>query len=828
MASVDSAQVEGFISRWSAASPSERANAQPFLLELCDLIRVARPDPTPDNGYSFEFAVTEPHADGSTSEGRMDLYKRACFALEAKQFKTVTPELSELQLAAEAVAATKKKKSSAPVRGTEAWDDAMVKARGQAERYVRALPPTEPNPPFLIVVDVGDTFELFADFTQAGKAYLPFPDPRGFRIRLADLRNDHIRERLRQVWTNPLALDPARRSAAVTREVSEHLATLATSLEKAGNAPKTVAEFLTRCLFCMFAEDVGLLPERGFTELLNSIPDSGEGFVRMMQQLFVEMQKGADFSVILRRKLLRFNGGLFDDCEVLPVNRDQLALLRNAAKQNWRNVEPAIFGTLLERALGGEGERHKLGAHFTPRAYVERLVLPTVIEPLRAEWESVRAAAVTHARAGNLKKAGEEVLRFHGRLCATRVLDPACGSGNFLYVALENMKRLEGEVLDTAAQFGENLLLELSTHAVDPHQFLGLEINPRAAAITELVLWIGYLQWHFRTRGQTMPAEPVLKKFRNIECRDAVLACDDIKPVTYAMAAENPDIPGLPDAVRDECSRRREEADGGISPERSRQLVTVWDRRSSKADPVTGHDVPDETKRVPLFFYANPRPADWPESDFIVGNPPFLGKGKLREAVGDGYAETLRETYPAVPESADFVLYWWHKAAELVRSGRVKRFGLITTNSLRQTFARRVVEMHLEGRGRPLGAPEDESRRRRKEAKSSEPATAPPHVGAYAPLSLLFAIADHPWVDTADGAAVRIAMTVGVAGKHDGELLEVTDEQPQEDGSAKVSFASKRGNINADITVGAKVADAVPLKANEGLTEVRQSWKTGP
>lgn len=124
-------------------------------------------------------------------------------------------------------------------------------------------------------------------------------------------------------------------------------------------------------------------------------------------------------------------------------------------------------------------------------------------------------------------------------------------------------------------------------------------------------------------------------------------------------------------------------------------LITVWDRRSVKKDLVTGRDVPDETKRVPLLTYKNPRPAAWPQTDFIVGNPPFIGKGKLREDLGDGYAETLRATYPDVPESADFVLYWWHKAAELTRAGIVKRFGLITTNSLRQTFARRVVQTQL-------------------------------------------------------------------------------------------------------------------------------------
>jgi hypothetical protein len=186
-----------------------------------------------------------------------------------------------------------------------------------------------------------------------------------------------------------------------------------------------------------------------------------------------------------------------------------------------------------------------------------------------------------------------------------------------------------------------------------------------------------------------------------------------------------------------------------------------------------------------LLTYANPRPAQWPQADFLVGNPPFIGTARMREDLGDGYAETLRATYLDVPESADFVLYWWHKAAELTRAGRAKRFGLITTNSLRQTFARRVVQAQL----------------------SAKP-----------PLSLLFAIPDHPWVDTAEGAAVRIAMTVGTLGDHPGELLEVTDEEPQPDGSEKVSFKSHHGKISADLTVGADVSSTVSLKANEELS----------
>ncbi len=348
----------------------------------------------------------------------------------------------------------KGKKGSGPIRGSGAWDEAMIRAHGQAERYARALPADEPAPPFLIVVDVGHSFEIYADFTQAGKSYLPFPDPRTFRLKLEDLREEAIRDRLRRIWKEPLSLDPAKVSAEVTREIAGYLAVLATSLEKAGHAPRLVAEFLTRCLFCMFAEDVGLLPKESFRNLLESLRKSPEGFEPKLRTLFEEMQKGTEFSVILNKKLLRFNGGLFENASVLSVDGTQLGILIKAAAQQWKNVEPAIFGTLLERALDPR-ERHQLGAHYTPRAYVERLVLPTVVEPLRAEWEAVKAAAFVYAQKGDPVKARAEIVRFHNHLCEVKVLDPACGSGNFLYVTLEHLKRLEGEVLNAAAEFGE-------------------------------------------------------------------------------------------------------------------------------------------------------------------------------------------------------------------------------------------------------------------------------------------------------------------------------------------------------------------------------------
>ncbi len=742
-----SAAIDAFIATWQASGGAERANCQTFIHELCDLLDVPRPEPTKpdnrDNAYVFERSVTWQHGDGGSSANFIDLYKRGFFILEAKQGsdKTVATEFPEL---------ARKLKTGTARRGTSGWDRAMQAAKNQAERYAKALPIEEGWPPFLVVVDVGHSIELFSEFSRSGKTYLPFPDPRSHRIPLTDLKRPEVRERLRLVWTDPDLLDPAKRSAKVTREVADQLARIAKSLEAAGHSAHKVGDFLKRCLFTLFAEDIGLIPDNGFTTLLESLRGAADTFAPMVENLWQTMRAGG-FSPVLRTRLLRFNGGLFEAAEALPLSEEQLEMLVRAGKADWHDVEPAIFGTLLERALDPV-ERHHLGAHYTPRDYVERLVLPTVVEPLRGDWEAVLAAAVTLTGQGKADEAVAQLKDFHHRLCNLRILDPACGSGNFLYVTFEHLKRLEGEVLDALEGFGETQdLLGFEGSTVDPHQLLGIEVNPRAAAITDMVLWIGYLQWHFRTLGNVQPAEPVIKKFRNIECRDAVLAWDAVEPVL--------DETGNP--------------------------VTRWDGLTTKSHPVTGEPVPDESARVPLLRYLNPKEADWPEADFVVGNPPFIGNWRMRQALGDGYAEALRKTYPAVPDSSEYVMYWWHKAADLTRAGRLHRFGFITTNSLPQTFNRRVVQHHL---------------------------------AAKPPLSLTFAIADHPWVDAADGAAVRIAMTVGQAGDEAGLLQRVTAERPGDGEGVEVAFTKRTGKLFADLTISADVAGCASLLANGGIS----------
>ena len=722
--------VDTFIARWKGTTGTEKANYQLFLSELCALLALPTPDPASkdnsENAYTFERRVDIQNPDGSENRGFIDLYKRGAFVLEAKQ----TGKGLE----------------------TKGWDKAMQAAYNQADQYVRALPANEGRPPFIVVTDVGRTLALYSEFSRSGGTYVPFPDPRNYRIKLEDLRQPEVQQRLKALWEAPDTLDPSQYAARVTREVSATLAQLAKALEADGYEVDRVAHFLKRCLFTMFSEDVELLPKNSFTDFLTRMKETPEHFADAIGSLWESMNSGG-FSGVLTAKVMRFNGGLFKGIDPIPLTPEQIQLLIDAAKADWRFVEPAIFGTLLERALDPR-ERHKLGAHYTPRAYVERLVMPTLIEPLRREWATAQVVAETHNQKGKTDKALESLRAFHHKLCQVRVLDPACGSANFLYVALEHMKRLEGEVLNLIADLsGGQDSLEAEGFTVSPQQFLGMEINPRAAVIAEIVLWIGYLQWHYRINGKLDLPEPILKDFHNIENRDALIEFERREPLLD---------------------------DNG-------QEVTIWDGISMKKSPATGELIPDETARTTVYRYHNPKRAEWPEADYIVGNPPFIGASTMRRALGDGYVDAVRQVFKGtVPESADFVMYWWHIAADAVRNGHAQQFGFITTNSLRQTFNRRVLEPHLN------------------DAKK--------------PLSLTFAIPDHPWVDGNDGAAVRIAMTVGMKGDNPGDLCHVISEEAETDASRAITLNRKTGKLFSNLAIGADVAGAITLKANESMS----------
>jgi hypothetical protein len=700
--------VEEFIAKWENCPGHERANYAVFLTELTNVLGIEAPGPTDD--YRIDAPVPGGAETGGT--GFIDLYKRGCFILEAKQSKVCEiPTLPGLEEVSVAQSGAK-------------YDDLMRRAFRQARRYAQSLT-HPPWPPFIIVLDVGRAFEIYFDFAGNGRDYRFFPDRLSYRLPLSSLHDPAIQDRLRAIWTNPKSIDPRSRSADVTRQVAASLAQVSLALEEGtrirskATTPREKAEeieesalFLMRILFCMFAEDIGLLPPEKFTEFLWRAESNDKLFEQGLADLWMKM--GAPniaprFAHSLESDVRYFNGGLFTDtARTFKLNGIDIHHLYVAAQQNWRKVEPAIFGTLLEQALSPE-ERAKLGAHYTPRPYVETLVRATIMDVLEPEWglieNGMEEALLDRARA------------FHNRLASIRVLDPACGTGNFLYVSMELMQALEARVIETLQTLGED-----AEPKVGPHQFYGLEKNPRAAKIAELVLWIGWLRNRLHDDPDSVP-QPVLAESANINFGkhggyDAVLKMSEL---------------GQPDL---------------------------------------------ETPMIPA----------WPEAEFIVGNPPFIGGKDLRDRLGTDYAEALWKANARVPKSADFVMQWWDRAAHtlVAKDSPLIRFGFVTTNSITQEFSRRVISNYV-------GANENR-------------------------LSLVMAIPDHPWTKaTKDAAAVRIAMTVAERGEHEGELREVTKEIGLNTDEPKIELARTHVRINPDLSAGADVNSVAPLKANEGV-----------
>ncbi len=718
--------LDEFIAFWDgSAGGAERANYARFLEQLIGVLGLppvppgAKNTETPDYGYEARVSAATPH--GTVANGRVDLYKRGHFIVEAKQ-SHIPPATPTGNLALFDPPATPQAPSGAR------YDKLMREAFDQAKRYAAAVPPSHGWPPFIIVCDVGRAFEIYYDWSGIGKNYSHFPDPATYRIALADLRHDWARDRLRAIWTDPRSIDPRLKAVEVTRNVARDLAEISQYLELAqrgrikdqpDHARSLVVEetslFVMRLLFCMFAEDVGLLPRDRFKDFLaRCLPadwrEAGHVnealFRRGLAELWTTMGRagGDRYVLALETEVRHFNGGLFADATVFPLDTNNVARLIAAAGADWTKVEPAIFGTLLEQALT-PAERAKLGAHYTPRPYVERLVEATIMEPLRAEFAALDTGADASTDPGPLTA-------FLARLQALRVLDPACGTGNFLYVAMELLLRLESDCIVAIEQRGGT-----AVSRIGPQQFHGLELNPRAAVIAELVLWIGWLRW--RMSHAEGVGDPVLQRFDTINFGqhggyDAVLA-------------------RLP----------------------SGEIDTV-----------------------------RPRPPAWPEADYIVGNPPFIGGKDLRARLGGDYAETLWKANPGVPKSADFVMQWWDRAAEVLTrpETRLRRFGFVTTNSITQSFSRRVIGARLSA------------------------------------LHLVIAIPDHPWtLATRDAAAVRIAMTVAEAGAGEGCLLEVVGEHRLDTDAPQIEVRRTTAVINADLSVGADVTAVRPLLANEGL-----------
>jgi hypothetical protein len=735
----DSQRIQALIEKWQRSEGNEQANSQPFFLDLCAALGVSGPPPKDSSGsdtYSFEKAIKTFSEKGQTSK-RADFYKEGYFLLEAKQGSFSSNK-------------------GHGKRGTKIYEDVMQGAFNQARQYIQLIDsPTKP--PFLITCDIGYRFDIWEGFSGEYGSYGARQ-----RVSLAELLQPEVFDRFVKIFTDPQSLNPEKLRAKVTREVAAELAKLSRWLEDQGRDPQTTASFLMRCIFTMFAEDVELLKGEVFTKALRDrwIPYP-ETFQPEIEQLWLTMNTGGSFGF---ERVLQFNGSFFENATAIALPAAQLKILLDAAEKDWKEVEPAIFGTLVERALEKK-ERSRLGAHYTPRSYVERLVRPVVMEPLRQEWDDIELEVkrLLKPEAGKedptptqRKKAEQEIRAFLDKLRQIKILDPACGTGNFLYVALDLLKGLEAEVQTRLVDVAGSVQLDVLKQ-INPSQFLGIEINPRAAAIAELVIWIGYLQWFFKRYGNAEPPEPVLQAFNNIENRDAVLAYDGTEPDVDAQTG---------------------------------QVRTRWGGRMMQ-HPVTGEQVPDPSDQVVILKYLNPRAAEWPKADYVVSNPPFIGNKRMREALGDGYTETVRELFQEIPDTIDYVLYWWHQAANRVRRGMINAFGFITTNTIKQTWQRKVIDFHLTQK---------------------------------TPIDLFFAIPDHPWID--EGAAVRISMTAARREQQDTSGLcrigvideEISATSPEEEAEKlRVRYISV-ARINGNLSPGTNISLAFLLKANSELS----------
>jgi type II restriction/modification system DNA methylase subunit YeeA len=479
--------VAEFVARWQNCALSERAAAQSHFIDLCNVLGQPSPAAVDQEGdtYTFEKGVKK----NLGGDGFADVWMRGYFAWEYKG---------------------KHKDLNA--------------AYAQLLQYREDLG----NPPLLVVCDL-DKFEVHTNYTNTQKKVFAFD--------LADLIPNKPTptcalpplEVLRALYTDPARLKPGRTTAEVTERAAAQFSKLAESLRSRGVPSERAAHFLMRLLFCLFSEDIGLLPAKLFSRLVHAHIQKPAEFTKKLKQLFSAMSgEGGGFG---EHDIAYFNGGLFSDDEAYELTVNDLAVLALSSELDWSSIEPAIFGTLFERSLDPD-KRSQLGAHYTSEDDIRLIVEPVLMQPLRRLWDEVRKQAEqivekskTQQKAGQTKsrKALSELLKgFAAELSRVRVLDPACGSGNFLYVALKAILDLEKEVSVFATANGLSGLLPLTS----PEQLYGIETNIYAYELASVVVWIGYIQWQ-HDNGFSFGSHPILRPLKNIRRMDAVLAYDE-------------------------------------------------------------------------------------------------------------------------------------------------------------------------------------------------------------------------------------------------------------------------------------------------------------
>jgi hypothetical protein len=640
-----------FVAKWNANTQTERAASQSHFLDLCALLQHPTPndDPTGEN-FAFEKGATK----SGGGQGYADVWKRDFFAWEYKG----------------------KHKD-------------LVAAMNQVAQYSGALF----NPPLLVACDM-QTLVVRANFPG-------FPT----QTQEVDLRRLDVPDNLevvRRIFFEPQRFRPVEKEEEITARAADDFARIAARMRERGVDSLRAARFLDRCIFAFFAEDVKLIPDEKFSAILKANRYNPARAGKLIGDLFSKMATGGDFG---ETPIRHFNGNLFEgaaqEIALLDLSQPEVDELLRAAGKHWQSVSPSVMGTLFERALD-PAQRAQLGAHYTTETDIRDLVEPVILAPLREKWKEIestvgawRVMPDAPETAGMARlaptEAREVIENFRDELAALKILDPACGSGNFLFVALQGLLDLEALALGFLAVHGLVEIGEKLEPRVRPEQFFGLEKNPYALDLAQTSLWVGYLQWRQRN-GFDWPADPILKTTANFKNMDAI------------VDASTPDAPREP---------------------------------------------------------------EWPECDFIVGNPPFLGGSRIWRELGREYQQALWQVWEGrVPGGADLCCYWFEKTRAHIANKKCRRAGLVATQAIRGGANREVL----------------------KRIKDSG--------------DIFYAVSDRDWRQ--DGAAVHISL-IAFDGGAEGESTPMLDGQ-------------RVAGINANLTGDSDLTQAARLPENRNLS----------
>ncbi len=602
-----------FKRKWAKYSGKEAAAYQEHFNDLCALLGQPSPvtaDPTGSESFCFQKRVLKDAEffafdDGGRvaeepdqERGFADVWKRGCFAWEYKG----------------------KKKN-------------LDEAYRQLLRYRESLQ----NPPLLVVCDF-DRYIVRTNFNGTVQETKEFTN--------AQIDEPWVLSLLRAVFADPEFLKPQRTTAEVTEKLAQQIGAVARSLQKresvelidaksrrehsvAQRKNLRIARFLNRIVFCFFAEDTGLLPKGIVTGIFKTGGDDPAHFAATLEELFRPMATGGRFGA---QKIRHFNGHLFEEATVFELTEEEIGELATAGEADWQFIQPSIMGNLFERGLDPD-QRAQLGAHYTSEEDIMTLVEPVLMAPLRREWSKLKADLARAFITGKGTAADRAKLSaFHKTLTSITVLDPACGSGNFLYVSLQLLLDLEKEVITFATQLGFKFEPRVSVQ-----QLKAIELNAYAFELAQVAVQIGYLKWR-RDNGFSNDNDPVLQELEHFQNEDALL------------------------------------------------VPHFRSKAKSLKEAQAGEHATDDA----LKFYTERK---WPPAAVIVGNPPFLGGKFLRRELGDETVDALFATYgDRVEPQADLCCYWFEKAREAIERAECKRAGLLATQGIRGGANREVLK----------------------------------------------------------------------------------------------------------------------------------------